>query len=74
MKKREREKKPVTADRLEKALDKLARIMAAHRSLAPKLLPLFTMLEEEVQRLHNEGDAMSRAMDRAKRSKDQMAV
>lgn len=66
--------KPVTVARIEKALDRLADLMASDRRLARKLLPLYTWFEEEADALREQDEHLQRVLARARRSKDQRAA
>lgn len=62
-----RKKKPMTAERVENALDILAGIMAkAPKGEAVLLVPIWKRLETELETLRDEEDVVSLALKRAK--------
>ncbi len=68
-------KKPITSERIEKALDILAGIMAkAPREEAALAVPLWRRLEAELEKIREEEDVINLALNRLKRSKDQTAA
>lgn len=62
--------KPVTAERIERALDNLARIMVEFGDEGTKLLPIYERLEEELTAIKSGEDKMAAVRDRLKRSRD----
>lgn len=60
---------PVTLERVERCLDRLAVIMDDDPAIALEILPLFDVLEEEAARLRAQGDSLQRARERARRSR-----
>ncbi|GGA63673.1 hypothetical protein [Pelagibacterium lentulum] len=73
MSRRPRQKQPVTAADVERALDKLAWVMS--RSRNPGLgAPLWKRLESELERLREEEAIVAAAQARLKRSKDRTAA
>lgn len=64
---RSRKKPPMTADRVENALDILARIMAGARKDEAILgVPLWQRLEAELERLRDAEDVVAKAINRVK--------
>lgn len=62
---RTRKKKPMTAERVENALDILARIMAgAPKGEAVLMVPLWKRLEAELETLRDSDDVVQMAMNR----------
>ncbi|RBO89275.1 hypothetical protein [Pseudochrobactrum asaccharolyticum] len=62
-----RKKKPMTAERVENALDILAGIMAkAPKGEAVLLVPIWKRLETELEALRDAEDVVSMALKRAK--------
>ncbi len=67
MVKSRKKKKPMTAERVEDALDILAGIMAkAPNGEAVLLVPIWKRLETELEILRDSEDVVSRALNRAK--------
>jgi len=64
-----RKDKPVTLERVERCLDRLAVIMDEDPAIAEELVPLFDLLEEEAARLRAEESSLQRARERARRSR-----
>lgn len=64
---------PITLERIEKCLDRLAVIMMQNREHAPRLLPMFKWLEEEAEALRQSGDELADVFERAERSLRQKA-
>ena len=65
-----RKKKPMTAERVENALDILAGIMAkAPKGEAVLLVPIWKRLETELEALRDADDVVSMAIKRAKTEK-----
>ncbi|WP_196258601.1 hypothetical protein [Pelagibacterium limicola] len=71
---RPRQKKPVTAERVDNALDILAWVISKAGSDANLLAPIWKRLEAERERLVEEEAILNAARDRLKRSKDRMAT
>lgn len=70
-----RKKKPMTAERVENALDILAGIMAkAPKGEAVLLVPIWKRLETELEALRDAEDVVSMAIKRAKIHKLQQIV
>lgn len=68
---RPRKKAPMTVERVENALDILARIMAgAKREEAALAAPLWKRLESELERLRDVDDIVSKAINRVRNSTD----
>lgn len=65
--------KPVTAERIERALDVLARIMIELGEEGLRCLPIYERLEKELAAIKSGQDKMAAVQERAKRSKDQTA-
>lgn len=64
---RSRKKQPMTAERVENALDILARIMAgAPKGEAVLMVPLWKRLEAELETLRDSEDVVQLAIRRAK--------
>lgn len=62
---RSRKKPPMTAERVENALDILARIMAgAPKGEAVLMVPLWKRLESELEKLRNAEDVVAKAINR----------
>ncbi|MCE1237064.1 MAG: hypothetical protein LWW93_11995 [Hyphomicrobiales bacterium] len=66
---RPRQPEPVTAERIERALDGLARIMVDAGSEGGAYLPIYQRLERELAEMRADDDAMASAMARAARTK-----
>lgn len=64
---------PITLERIEKCLDRLAVIMMQNREHAPRLLPMFKWLEEEAESLRQSDDELAGVFERAERSLRQKA-
>lgn len=71
---RPRQKKPVTAERVERALDTLAWIISKAGPDAHMGAPLWRRLEAELERLRGEEEIIAAAQARLKRSKDRTAA
>ncbi|EKF44018.1 hypothetical protein NA8A_04380 [Nitratireductor indicus C115] len=67
-------KKPITAARVERAIDTLAGVMATAGPDAPLLIPLWKRLQSELERLKEEEAILAAAMERVKQSRDQTAA
>ncbi|MFC7064866.1 hypothetical protein [Brucella rhizosphaerae] len=64
---RSRKKPPITAERVENALDTLANIMAgAPKGEAVLMVPLWKRLESELERLRDAEDVVTKALNRVK--------
>ncbi len=64
---RSRKKPPMTADRVENALDILARIMAgARKDEALLYVPMWKFLEAELEKLRDAEDVVAMAINRVK--------
>jgi hypothetical protein len=68
MSRRPRQPEPVTAERIEKALDGLAQIMVDAGAAGRAYLPLFQRLERELAEMRAVDDAMAAVVARARRS------
>lgn len=66
--------KPVTIERIERALDRLAEIMIDLGEDGPKCLPIYERLETELATLRDSDDKMAAVRERAKRSKDRTSA
>lgn len=64
---------PITLERIEKCLDRLAVIMMQDREHAPRMLPIFRRLEREADALRRSHDDLADVFERARRSLDQKA-
>lgn len=62
-------KGPVTMARLERALDRLAVIMDDDPASAPIYLPLFRVLEEELEKMRTQATDLDRIRARARQLK-----
>lgn len=65
---------PVTAERIENALDTLARLMIDLGPEGERCIPIFERLEQELAAIKSGQDKMSAVRDRLKRSQDRTAV
>ncbi len=63
----------VTAERIERALDRLAEIMVQFGDEGRQCLPIYRRLKEELAAYRSMEDDMSEIRERAKRSKDRRA-
>jgi hypothetical protein len=70
MPKRPRQKQPITAERVERALDTLAWIISKAGADAHMGAPLWRRLETDLERLREEEAIIAAAQARLKRSKD----
>lgn len=66
--------RPVTPERIERAMDALARWMVRLGSDGVKCLPIYERLERELEALSSTESKMAEIYARAKRSNDQEAV
>lgn len=66
--------KPITVDRIEKCLDRLAQIMVASGAEGRAYLPIYERLESELEAMRDTDVKMSRIYARVRRSKDRTAV
>lgn len=73
MSRRPHRPEPVTAERIERALDGLARIMVDAGAAGRAYLPIFVRLERELADMRDADDAMAAVLDRVKRSTDRTA-
>lgn len=64
---------PITLERIEKCLDRLAVIMMQNREHAPRLLPMFKWFEAEAEALRHSDDELADVFERAERSLRQKA-
>lgn len=71
---RPRQKRPITAERVESALDTLAWVISRAGSDANLLAPIWKRLEAERDRLVEEEAIINAARDRLKRSMDRTAT
>lgn len=69
-----RSEKPVTIERLEQGLDKLAELIVELGPDGHQCLCLYQWFEEELQNFRRRQDDMSVIMERAKRSKNRRAA
>jgi len=60
-------RKPITAARLERALDRLSVIMDDDAANAPVYLPMFQLLEEELEKMRAMATDLDRVRARARR-------
>lgn len=67
-------KKPMTAARVERAIDTLASVMASAGSDATLLIPIWKRLQTELERLKDEEAIIAEARERLRQSKDRMAT
>lgn len=67
-------KKPMTAARVEHAIDTLASVMASAGSDATLLIPIWKRLQTELERLKDEEAIIAEARERLRQSKDRMAT
>lgn len=67
-------KKPMTAARVERAIDTLASVMATAGPDAPLLIPIWKRLQTELERLKDEEAILSAARARVTQSQDQTAT
>ncbi|MCB1477098.1 MAG: hypothetical protein H6883_07010 [Rhodobiaceae bacterium] len=63
-------KRPITAERVEQALDTLAEIMAAAGASANLMVPVWKRLEAEHSRLRDEEDVVAAALARVRQLTD----
>ena len=68
MSRRPRQPEPVTAERIERALDGLARIMVEAGAEGRAYLPIYVRLERELAAMRDADDAMAAVVARARRS------
>jgi len=66
--------KPITIDRIERCLDRLAQIMVASGAEGRAYLPIYERLESELEAMRDTDDKMSRIYARVRRSKDRTAA
>lgn len=64
---------PLTADRVERALDGLAEIMVKLGPEGRKCLPIYESIEKDLAVMRSAEDKMAAVRERAKRSKDRKA-
>lgn len=62
---------PVTIPRLARALDSLAIIIDDDPEIADQLLPMFHLLEDELERMRAQVSDLERVRTRARRVRDQ---
>lgn len=67
------QQEPITAERIERALDRLAEIIVKLGDEGRKCLPIYKRLESELANARAQEDDMALVFARAKRSKDQKA-
>lgn len=65
---------PITAARLERCLDRCALIMSRERDGGAWLLPLYRRIEADVAEQRAVEEALSKARERARRSRDRTAA
>lgn len=65
---------PMTIERVEAALDKLATIMVAMGDDGPKLLPLYESIDADLKAMKAVDDGMAEVRARAKLSSDRTAA
>ena len=56
---------PITLERIERCLDRLAMIMSEDEALARRVAPIFKWLDEEAQVLRDQDDVLANARARA---------
>jgi len=69
-----RPEKPITIERIERALDRLAEIMVDLGGDGPRCLPIYRRLEQELAALRETENEMSAVRERVRRSKDRTAA
>lgn len=65
--------KPVTIDRIERAMDGLAAIILAWKDDGKVFLPIYARLERELAQMRENDRMMSDITDRVRRSRDRTA-
>lgn len=65
---------PITVERLERALDKLAAAMIRLGPKGPRALPIYERLERELEALRVVDDKMAAVRERLRRSQDRKAA
>lgn len=73
MSRRPRQPEPVTVERIEHALDGLARLMVDAGAAGRAYLPIFVRLERDLADMRDADDAMAAVIARARRSTDRTA-
>lgn len=66
--------KPITIDRIERCLDRLAQIMVASGAEGRVYLPIYERLESELESMRDADGKMSRIYARVRQSKDRRAT
>ena len=65
---------PITAEALERALDRLALEIKAFGSRGLALLPIYKALEDELERINQDRETMASVLARLKRVEDQTSA
>lgn len=65
---------PVTAERIERAMDRLAEVIVSLGGAGSRVLPIYQRLEEELATLRRADSSMDSVLDRLRRSKGRKAA